>query len=33
MKLVKYSEKNANIGDAMQTMALMDFIEQKYGNK
>ena len=28
MKLVKYSEKNANIGDAMQTMALSDFIEK-----
>ena len=33
MKLVKYSEKNVNIGDAMQTMALMDFIEQKYNIK
>jgi len=33
MKLVKYSEKNANIGDAMQTMALMDFIEKNYGVK
>ena len=33
MKLVKYSEKNANIGDAMQTIALMDFIEKKYDIK
>ena len=33
MKLVKYSEKNANIGDAMQTISLMDFIEKKYDIK
>lgn len=33
MKLVKYSEKYANIGDAMQTMALIDFIENKYNIK
>lgn len=33
MKLVKYSEKNANIGDTMQTISLMDFIERKYGVK
>jgi hypothetical protein len=33
MKLVKYSEKNANIGDIMQTIALMDFVEKKYGVK
>jgi hypothetical protein len=33
MKLVKYSERYSNIGDAMQTMALMDFIEKKYDIK
>jgi hypothetical protein len=33
MKLVKYSEKNLNTGDVMQTMALMDFIERTYNIK
>lgn len=31
MKLVKYSEESVNIGDAMQTIALKDFILSKYG--
>jgi hypothetical protein len=31
MKLVKYSEECMNIGDAMQTVALKDFILSKYG--
>ena len=30
LKLVKYSEKHVNIGDVMQTIALMDFIENNY---
>jgi len=30
LKLVKYSEKHVNTGDAMQTIALMDFIEREY---
>ena len=33
MKLVKYSEKNVNTGDVMQTVALIDFIECKYNIK